>query len=449
MERLIVFARYPTPGFAKTRLIPALGAEGAAKLQGRLTEHVLKTANEIQSVRSIDVEMRFTGSSQQEMQDRFGSINTSFVPQCEGDLGTRLQHAAKAAFDAGIKKVVIVGTDCPDIDAKYLIQAFDALNQSDVVLGPAFDGGYTLMGLKAPLPELFSGIEWGTNKVLSTTRERCKAMKRKVHLLGPYSDVDHPEDLIVCRRHHVVFDDVLATTTPGAISIVIPTLNELAYLEDTLTHIVGMAKDSIEIIVADGGSTDGTLAIAKRMGVRVVSTAKGRGRQMNAGAALASGEVILFLHADTRLPADFVDQVWQVMRKQVVAGAFRLRIDGGSMAFRIVEWGTNIRSRVRKIPYGDQAIFVRAKDFYRLCGFRHWPLMEDYEFCGRVRSQGGLAIASAEVSTSSRRWKRLGTLRTTLRNQCCILAYHCGISIERIAAIYSNGLRGPGRNRHV
>ena len=449
MERLIVFARYPTPGFAKTRLIPALGAEGAAKLQGRLTEHVLKTANEIQSVRSIDVEMRFTGSSQQEMQDRFGSINTSFVPQCEGDLGTRLQHAAKAAFDAGIKKVVIVGTDCPDIDAKYLIQAFDALNQSDVVLGPAFDGGYTLMGLKAPLPELFSGIEWGTNKVLSTTRERCKAMKRKVHLLGPYSDVDHPEDLIVCRRHHVVFDDVLATTTPGAISIVIPTLNELAYLEDTLTHIVGMAKDSIEIIVADGGSTDGTLAIAKRMGVRVVSTAKGRGRQMNAGAALASGEVILFLHADTRLPADFVDQVWQVMRKQVVAGAFRLAIDGGSMAFRIVEWGTNIRSRVRKIPYGDQAIFVRAKDFYRLGGFRHWPLMEDYEFCGRVRSQGGLAIASAEVSTSSRRWKRLGTLRTTLRNQCCILAYHCGISIERIAAIYSNGLRGPGRNRHV
>ena len=449
MERLIVFARYPTPGFAKTRLIPALGAEGAANLQCRLTEQVLKTADEIQAVRSIDVEVRFTGGSHQEMQDRFGSINTSFVPQCEGDLGSRLHHAAKAAFDAGIKKVVIVGTDCPDIDAKYLIQAFDALNQSDIVLGPAFDGGYTLIGLKAPHPELFSGIEWGTDNVLSTTLEQCKAMKQKVHLLGPYSDVDHPEDLIACRRYSVVFTDVLATTAPGLISIVIPTLNESEYLGDTLTPIVGLTKEAIEIIVADGGSTDGTLAIAKRMGVRVVSTAKGRGRQMNAGAALASGEVILFLHADTRLPADFVDQVWQVMRKQVVAGAFRLRIDGASLAFRMVEWGTNLRSQVRKIPYGDQAIFVRAKDFYRLGGFRHWPLMEDYEFCDRVRHQGGLAIASAEVTTSSRRWKRLGTLRTTLRNQCCILAYHCGISIERIAAIYSNGLRGPRRNHHV
>jgi len=449
MERLIVFARYPTPGFAKTRLIPALGAEGAAKLQCRLTEHVLKTADEMQAVRGIDVEVRFTGSSQQEMQDRFGSNNTSFLPQCEGDLGSRLHDAAKAAFDAGTKKVVIVGTDCPDINAKYLIQAFDALNQSDIVLGPAFDGGYTLIGLKAPLPELFSGIEWGTDNVLSTTLEQCKAMKQKVRLLGAYSDVDHPEDLIVCRRHSVVFADVLATTAPGLISIVIPTLNESACLEDTLTPIVGLAKDAIEIIVADGGSTDGTLAIAKRMGVRVVSTAKGRGRQMNAGAALASGEVILFLHADTRLPPDFVDQVWQVMSKQVVAGAFRLRIAGASLAFRMVEWGTNVRSRVRKIPYGDQAIFVRAKDFYRLGGFRHWPLMEDYEFCHRVRSQGGLAITGAEVTTSSRRWQRLGTLRTTLRNQYCILAYHCGISIERIAAIYSNGLQEPGRKRHV
>lgn len=440
-ERLIVFARYPSPGFAKTRLIPALGAEGAARLQARLTEHVLGTATELQKTRGIDVEVRFTGCTQLEMQARFSSANVSFVPQCEGNLGDRLQQAVAAAFDSGIQKVLVVGTDCPDLDVTYLVQAFKALNQSDVVLGPAVDGGYTLIGMNALYQELFLGIEWSTDTVLSETLKRCETKNLSVTKLGVHSDVDNPEDLLVCRRQGTVFDEVITATRAGLISIVIPTLNESACLEQTLAPLICLSKEGLEILVVDGGSTDGTHDIATRMGVRVVSTAKGRGRQMNAGAALASGEVILFLHADTRLPDDFAAHVWQVMCKQVAAGAFGLRIEGSSWSFRMVEWGTNVRSRVWKLPYGDQAIFVRAKDFYRLGGFRQWPLMEDYDFCCRIRGQGGLAIAPAKVTTSSRRWKRLGTIRTTLRNQCCIIAYHCGLPIERIATIYANGFK--------
>ncbi len=332
---------------------------------------------ELRATRNIDVELRFTGCTQRDMQERFGSVDVSLVAQCEGDLGQRLHDAAVAAFDSGCNKVVIVGTDCPDLDSTYLARALDKLKEFDVVLGPAVDGGYTLIGMNGPYAELFSEIEWSTDKVLSTTLENCEAINRSVHLLEIHSDVDHPEDLIVCRKHGDIFVEALPSTKAGLISIVIPTLNESEHLGQTVSALLGLEKDAIEIIVADGGSTDGTLDIALKLGVRVVSTAKGRGRQMNAGAALASGEVILFLHADTRLPNDFADQVWQVLRGDVVAGAFRLRIDAVSWVFRLIEWGTNLRSRIQKIPYGDQAIFVRAKAFYGLGGFRHWPLMED------------------------------------------------------------------------
>lgn len=442
-ERLIVFARYPSPGFAKTRLIPTLGAERAAQLQRRLTEHTLKIGMEFQARRKAFVDVRFTGCSPVEMQDSFGHEWFSYLPQCDGDLGDKLHHATVEAFASGATKVVVIGTDCPDLGPEFLEQAFRALNRCDVVLGPAADGGYTLIGMKAPCRELFLNIDWGTDRVLAQTRRACSNLKYAVQQLVTLSDIDYPEDLLVCRRLSPIFDDILPTAIlPTAsntrlISIVIPTLNEAQRLKATLAPLLGL--ENIEIIVVDGGSSDGTIEIAKQLSVRVISSSKGRGRQMNAGAALASGEVILFLHADTQLPTEFVDHVWQVLNQGSIAGAFRLRIGGQSIGKRIVEWGTQLRSRWRQLPYGDQAIFVRASDFYRMQGYRNLPLMEDYEFCQRFRRQGRIALANAEVQTSDRRWKKLGILRTTFRNQCCILAYHCGIPIGRIAMYYYHG----------
>jgi hypothetical protein len=239
---------------------------------------------------------------------------------------------------------------------------------------------------------------------------------------------------LVCRRVGVDFSDCFPSAAPGRISVVIPTLNEEGQIEQTIRRALDGAD--VEVIVADGGSVDRTVEIARRRGAKVVPVRRGRGRQMNAGAAMASGEALLFLHADTRLPDSFAEHVWSTLDRGVVAGAFRLRIDGRGAGLRLVERGANLRSRLWQMPYGDQGFFIRAEDFLAVGGFKHWPLMEDYELCRRLKRIGRIGLASAPATTSGRRWQDLGVMKTTLVNQCCIAAFRLGVSPERVARYY-------------
>lgn len=227
---------------------------------------------------------------------------------------------------------------------------------------------------------------------------------------------------------------------PGAkVSVIIPVLNEAALIDATLRHIP--PTEDIEVIVVDGGSRDHTADIAAASGVRVIHTAAGRARQMNAGAATARAEILLFLHADTRLPADFARLVDETLsRPGVIAGAFRLRIDSLRRSLRLIETLANFRSRHLEAPYGDQALFLRADRFRTAGGFSDLPIMEDFEFVRRLRRWGRIAIIRAAAVTSGRRWERLGILRTTLINQTIILAYALGVSPERLARWYRGGL---------
>ena len=433
-ERVIV-RPFPEPGKAKTRLIPALGAERAARLQAALTRRTLDVVGQFRRQRPCDVEVRFSGGDVAGMRGLYGADHRYAEQQGDG-LGERLEQAVSAAFQAGAQRVLVMGTDCPEIEPDILEEAFEALGKADVVLGPALDGGYYLIALRAPRPELFRGIDWGTEQVLRQTLERARRGRWSVRQLRPLSDVDHPEDLVACRRVPAAFADLFPEPRRGWLSIVLPTLDEAGTLERTLAPLMGV--QDIEIIVADGGSADATCEIARRRGVRVVLASKGRGRQMNAGAALASGEVLLFLHADTTLPESFREHVWCTLARGAVAGAFRLRIRDERAGLRWIEWGVNLRSRYRQMPYGDQGIFVRSDDFYRIGGFPNWPLMEDYELCRRLRRCGRILLAPAAAQTSARRWLKLGLCRTTLRNQLCVAAFRLGVSPERLARWYAS-----------
>ncbi len=254
-----------------------------------------------------------------------------------------------------------------------------------------------------------------------------------------HADVDCPEDLVICRRRDPLFQEVLPRTKPGLLSILIPTWNEAARLENTLAPL--LSHPEVEVIVADGGSRDATARIANNLGVRVLKTRPGRGTQMNAAAAQAQGEALLFLHADTRLPADFPRHVWSILNQGAIAGAFRLRIDAPGSLLRVVEWGANLRSRYFQRPYGDQGLFLKAETFYQLGGFENWPLMEDYEFCRRLRQCGKIELAPVSVATSARRWERQGVIRTTLVNQLTVAGYLLGLSPETLARWYSAARR--------
>lgn len=432
-DRIIIFSRYAVPGQAKTRLIPALGAEKAAHLQVLMSRHTLRTAREYASKYSCDIEVRFAGGEPNKIARQMG-ITAHYVPQEGLDLGERLVRAVRSAFQTGTQRVVVIGADCPDLNQEDLCKTFDKLSGHDLVLGPARDGGYYLIGLRADRPELFRGIEWGTQRVLQQTLARAQEAELRVSELPIRSDVDEPEDLLICSRMAPLFSDVLPSARPGLLSIIIPTRNEESRIEETLSPLLSMSD--VEILVADGGSEDATAEIAEKLGARVLRTRPGRGRQMNAAAAQAAGEALLFLHADTRLPADFQKHIWAILARGAIAGAFPLQIQGKGISFRAVEWGANVRSRLRQMPYGDQGLFLKAETFSRLGGFRNWPLMEDYEFCKRLRRIGKIQLASAPVTTSARRWRERGVIRTTLLNQCFITAYLLGASPNRLAHWY-------------
>lgn len=434
---LLVFTRYPEPGKTKTRLMPALGAEGAAALQKQMTEHTLATVRQLRRQgMPIDVDIQFAGGDRSRMRAWLGG-EWDYSPQCDGDLGDRLSRAFEDAFNRGATAVVAIGIDCPDITTEGLADALSRLQSTEVVLGPADDGGYYLLGLSRFVPELFQGIDWGTERVLQQTLAWIDQLNLSSTQLPILPDVDRPEDLPIWER-------AVATSLlhyDPRLSIIIPVLNEGHQVERRLKPLMAQCGDdpTLEVIVADGGSRDETVAIARSLGVSIITAPPGRANQMNAGARVAQGDVLLFLHADTLLPDNFQTLISDTLAQpNVIAGAFELAIQGPNPALRWVEWGVGVRSHLFQMPYGDQALFLKRTTFAALGGFADLPIMEDFDLIQRLKKQGRVAIAPAAVMTSGRRWEKLGVWKTTLLNQVIILGYRLGVSPARLMQWYRN-----------
>ena len=429
-QRLILFTRYPVPGKVKTRLIPALGAERAAGLHRRLTLRALRTAETLCAARGVDLEIRFDGGSEAAMRHWLGD-GKLFRPQCEGDLGERMSRAFEESFREGSPATVIIGADCPGLTSELLSAAFDALSTNRVVLGPANDGGYYLIGLSRAAPEIFRGIAWGTDTVFADSLRILAQSDVKPALLECLDDVDRPEDVSAFRA---IVEKEEADVS--RVSVIIPALNEAENIHAAVTSArEGRPR---EILVVDGGSTDDTIQRAFEAGATVIQSAPGRAKQMNAGAARASGNVFLFLHADTLLPRDFLSAVSDALHQpNVVAGAFRFRINSRFAGKWFVEWTTNLRSRWWQMPYGDQGLFLRRSVFEELGGFGDLPFMEDYEFVRRLRRRGRIVTLKQDAPTSGRRWQRLGFLRATWINKRMIAGYHLGRPAAKLGKIYA------------
>ena len=199
-ETLIIYSRYPEPGKTKTRMIPALGAEGAAQLQRRMTEHTLETARKSKSDRDISIEVHFAGGNEQLMSDWLGK-DIKHIPQVFGDLGDKMNYSFTQSLDFNSQRVVIIGIDCPDINIDILNNAFNSLQNNDLVLGVAEDGGYYLIGLNKTIPQLFQSIDWGTEKVLNQTKAIAQRLNLKTKYLTTLSDIDRPEDLHIWQKY--------------------------------------------------------------------------------------------------------------------------------------------------------------------------------------------------------------------------------------------------------
>ena len=227
----------------------------------------------------------------------------------------------------------------------------------------------------------------------------------------------------------------MVATSPIEISIVIPTLDEATSLAQTL--IAARERGAGELIVADGESRDATRDVAARLADAVVLAPRGRAAQMNAGAAAARGDVLLFLHADTRLPDGFADAVARALADpHVVGGHFAVALNAPGWRYRLTERLISGRSRLTGVATGDQAIFVRRSVFEALGGFAPLPLMEDIDLMRRLKRSGRVAALDERVVTSARRWERDGFWRTVLLMWSLRLAYYAGISPTALARFY-------------
>lgn len=424
LDRVILFCRYPIPGRTKTRLIPALGPYGAAELHRKLTENTMKIISQTASDDGIDVAIHFEGASEDRMRMWLGKPAEYYAQQGK-NLGDRMFSAFQEAFENGSQRVVLVGSDLPELKSIHLKSALKALENYDLVLGPSTDGGYWLIGLTKPA-DIFAVSNWGGDSVLDQTIALVQEQNLSYRLLDTLSDIDTPEDLIE-------WNPDFSVKTPY-LSVIVPTLNEAENIEKCLSLA---KKDEVEMIVVDGGSTDQTRKLAQKAGALVLESPLGRPLQLNTGAEKARGDVLLFLHADTILPDDYMKHIFFTLQdKETIAGAFRFKTDLEGPIMRITEHIVNVRAKRFQLPYGDQGFFIRKIIFEEAGRFPDVPIAEDLYFVRSLTKKGRIGIAPVEAITSARRWRQKGFTRTTLINYAILIGCLFGIKPEKLAALY-------------
>ena len=217
------------------------------------------------------------------------------------------------------------------------------------------------------------------------------------------------------------------------LSVIVPTLNEADNLVATLEAV----PEGAELIVSDGGSTDETVSIGERHGARVVTGERGRARQMNRGAEAASGNVLLFVHADCVLGPDTRDPIAHALEDpEIVGGALSLRIRDASRGLKLIAATSNFRARYLGTPYGDQGLFVRKSVFDKVGGYPELPFMEDVAIVRELKKTGRLVRLDASITTGRRHWQNLGSFATTLLNWTMVSLYTFGVSAETLAPYY-------------
>ncbi len=219
------------------------------------------------------------------------------------------------------------------------------------------------------------------------------------------------------------------------VSVVIPALNEASMIADCVKKALRAGAD--EVIVVDGASSDATRQLAEQAGARVMTAAQGRATQQNAGATLATGDILLFVHADCTLGRNCISQIRQAMKSTEFGyGCFRQRITAKGIKYRALELGNDLRARILRLPYGDQGIFIRRDLFDEIGGFAEFRLMEDAIISNELRQRTSAVILQGPIRVDARRWERHGVVQQTIRNLLLSFAWRIGIHPDRLAKYY-------------
>ena len=421
-----MLAKAPVPGRVKTRLQPAFTPLECAEIQRVLLDRTLGWALEVAPEATL---LALDGPPIEV------PAGVEVIEQQGSDLGERLARAAGHGFRRHPGRLLVVGVDtrlAPE-HASAATKQLDA--GAEAVFGPALDGGYYLLALARPLPELFEidGEAWGGERVLELSLAAAWKAGRRTALIRPERDLDTPADAAALEEDDPELGALLRRARDPLVSVVVPTLDEAAALPGLLDHLAGL-EGRFETIVVDGDSSDGTPAIAAEHPAAplVLRVSGGRARQMNTGAAAARGDPILFLHADSRLPAGAYGAL---TTSAADGGNFALRFDGGDRFARLLGAWYRVQRRLG-VYYGDSAIWLRRHAFEALRGFRELPIMDDYDLARRLERGFRTACLPGPVVTSARRWRALGIPRTVLSWVVIRWLFLAGVSPATLARLY-------------
>ncbi|XGV88572.2 MAG: TIGR04282 family arsenosugar biosynthesis glycosyltransferase [Limnothrix sp. BL-A-16] len=473
---IALFVKAPELGQVKSRLAKTIGADFATEFYRSMGRDWFDRLTEFADSQQADIRVFYAPDSGRSLvQDWLGCDDRQLVAQGDGDLGDRMARAFTTCFERGSDRVLLVGSDSPDLPDVILTQAAAALIETGATLCPTEDGGYCLVGFRRDrlLPSIFQNMIWSTETVFAETIARFQSANQPVAILPHWYDIDHAQDLDrfwQLNRQNPALKRSVTTLEkirqPIALSVIMPVLNEGEWIQKTLDHLAEISGQiPYEVIVVDGDLAGSTLQyLPSDRPVRGITAARGRGLQMNAGAAISRGEILLFLHADTQLPATAFQSISQLFDPapnpdhtpnfgskglkplvpndgagdQLVGGAFDLAIASSRWILRTIARVASVRSRLTRLPYGDQAIFIRRSAFLELGGYPEIPIMEDVALMRSIRWRGWrIRILPDRVLTSSRRWEREGVWRCTLRNWTILLAYFAGVSPWTLLAWYS------------
>jgi uncharacterized protein len=432
-KALILFMRYPEPGCVKSRLAAAVGPEEAARVYEKLIRRTLGVAAEFKRKHpEVDLFVSFTPPDKMlRLQEAYPGP-WRFRCQKGMHLGERMEGAIREVLSQGYSDVLLVGTDLADLEPSDFTDAFQAMENGCGALGPAADGGFYLIGLRRPCPAVFRFESWGTGDIFARTERLLLNSGFALRRLKERRDVDYPEDLPFIQGK---------TWFSTSLSIIIPTLNSGDRLAPYLHSLQQQIWPDDEIILVKTQTTDQKKvpATPEQITPKILSVyaPRGRGLQLSRGATTAKGGLLFFLHDDSTPPPNFACFVREICEQSDMSvGCFELAFSPSNLLLNGIARWANLRTRIFKLPYGDQGLFCRRDSYENAGGFAKPYLMEDVDFVRRCRRFGRLMVLPERIVTSSERYIRMGIVRASLHNHLTMLLYHLGVSDRRLYRFY-------------
>ncbi len=359
------------------------------------------------------------------------------------NLGERIQTVMHQVLHRGYGKVMLIASDAPSLPVEYIYQCYSCLSTDDMVLAPAKDGGFYLIGTAQHLPDL-KEVRWSTEYTFNDTMRVCTEDGMQVAMGPMWYDIDVVEDLWLLERDLQGSQGKRAELLEWIkslpkVTVVIPVLNE----EQRIPMLISLLVDlhpPVKIICVDGGSKDGTVEeIRKRNILPICLSSPNRGRQLNAALPYINTPIILFLHADTTLTQGAYTAMLDSMRDEnLYGGAFSYALEGSALDWRkrVLERGVWLRTRVLKMPYGDQAYFIKKTAIDEVGSFKEMPLMEDLEWFERLKNTGKYVLLDDCVYPSPRRIFKKGWIWSSVVNLSLVMMYKLGVDPQKISDIY-------------